>query len=88
MSKPFIKPTDDPGFDEIDGLDKALFAACGRIARALCDPVVPEGHHALISITFQRNELEALAMLLQFAEVPPADPGEYLPTDGFFAARN
>lgn len=85
---PFMKPAGDPGFDEVDALDASLFKACGRITRALNDPVVPKGHHAIISVTFQRNELEALAMLLQFADVPVADPGEYLPTDGFHSLRN
>jgi len=85
---PFQKPAGDTGFDEIDALDKALFAACGRITRALNDPLVPEGHCALISLTFQRRDLEALAMLLQFANVPAADPGEYLPADSFYGARN
>lgn len=85
---PFIKPAGDPGFDEVDALDQSLFKACGRITRALNDPVVPKGHHAIISVTFQRNELEALAMLLQFADVPVAEPTEYLPTDSQFASRN
>lgn len=88
MKSPYQKPAGDTGFDEIDALDKSLFAACGRITRALNDPLVPQGNAALISLTFQRSDLEALAMLLQFANVPAADPGEYLPADSFYAARN
>lgn len=67
-------------FDEEHPLDEALRRAAGKIGSVLCDPVVPRGPGALISISIARRELAALKQLLTACgvEAPPTD--EYLPS--------